>query len=178
MVATTRTFVTFAYGSNMLTDRIRERCPSATALGVAELHSYELRWHKCSSKDGSGKCDVVKANAPSAVVYGVLYEIHISEKPALDAAEGLGRGYDAKDAEVAFEGATRMVSVYYATDIDPTLKPYTWYKAFVVAGAKEHELPATYVERLVATDAMEDPDRERHDRNWQLSTVDRFGRQP
>ena len=177
MVATTRTFVTFAYGSNMLTDRIRKRCPSAYALGVAELHGYELQWHK-RSQDGSGKCDVVKANTPSAIVYGVLYEMPMSEKPALDAAEGLGKGYDEKNAEVSFKGATRTISVYYATDIDPTLKPYTWYKAFVVAGAKEHEIPATYIERLVATDAMEDPNPERHNRNWRLSTVDRWGPQP
>ena len=102
----------------------------------------------------------------------------MSEKLALDEAEGLRRGYDSKDVEVAFDGATRKGSVYYATDIDPTLKPYTWYKAFVVAGAKEHELPDTYIERLAETDAMEDLDRKRHDRNWWLSTIHRCGPQP
>lgn len=47
-------FITFAYGSNMPTARIRARCPSAVAMGVAELRGYELRWHKISN-DGSGK---------------------------------------------------------------------------------------------------------------------------
>jgi AIG2 family protein len=169
--AVTLTFVAFAYGSNMLTGRIRKRCPSAAALGMAELHGHELRWHK-RSRDGSGKCDVVQTNDASAVVYGVLYEISVGEKLALDKAEGLGNGYEAKNAEVAFNDAPRMASIYHATDIDPSLKPYTWYKAFVVAGAKEHNLPGKYIERLVATEAIEDPDRERHSRNWQLSTAD------
>lgn len=174
MVANTGTLVTFAYGSNMLTSRVRKRCPSATALGIAELHGYELRWHK-RSRDGSGKCNVVQTNE-TAVVYGVLYEIPVGEKQAIDKAEGLGNGYEEQNAEVAFKGAPRMAVIYYATDIDPSLRPYTWYKAFVVAGAKEHNLPEKYIERLVATDAMEDPDRKRHARNWQLLAADRSGR--
>ena len=49
-------FITFAYGSNMPSARLRGRCPSARAIGIAELRGHELRWHK-RSKDGSGKCD-------------------------------------------------------------------------------------------------------------------------
>jgi gamma-glutamylcyclotransferase len=176
MAATTPTFVAFAYGSNMLTGRIRRRCPSAAVLGMAELHGHELQWHK-RSRDGSGKCDVVQTNDGTAVVYGVLYEIPVAEKLALDMAEGLGNGYQAKNAEVAFKGAPRNASIYRAIDIDPSLKPYSWYKALVVAGAKEHALPGIYIERLMATDAIEDPDRERHNRNWQRLAADRCGPQ-
>ncbi len=175
-VANTGTLVAFAYGSNMLTGRIRKRCPSATALGIAELHGHELRWHK-RSRDGSGKCNVMQTSDATAVVYGVLYEIPVGEKPALDKAEGLGNGYEVRNGDVAFNGAPRMAAIYHATDIDPSLKPYTWYKAFVVAGAKEHNLPDKYIGRLVATDAIEDPDRERHARNRRLSAADRSGRQ-
>jgi hypothetical protein len=160
----------------MLTGRIRKRCPSAAALGMAELHGHELQWHK-RSRDGSGKCDVVQSNDGMAVVYGVLYEISVGEKLALDQTEGLGNGYEKKYAEVAFKDAPRMASIYHATDIDPSLKPYTWYKSLVVAGAKEHNLPESYIERLVATDALEDPDQERHAHNWQQSTADRSRRQ-
>jgi AIG2-like family len=177
MIATTRPVVVFAYGSNMLTGWIRKRCPSAIALGIAELPGYELQWHK-RGRDESGKCDVVLTTDAAAVVYGVLYEIPVGEKPALDKAEGLGNGYEAKNVEVAFKGIPRMASIYYATDIDPSRKPYTWYKAFVVAGAKEHNLPTTYIERLMETDAIEDPDRERHNCNWQLSMVDQCGPRP
>ena len=38
---------------------------------------------------------------------------------------------------------------------DPSLTPYDWYKAFVLAGAREHGLPQDYVAALdaVACDA-------------------------
>ncbi|HXT40654.1 MAG TPA: gamma-glutamylcyclotransferase family protein [Candidatus Angelobacter sp.] len=164
-----KTFVTFAYGSNMLCSRIQdqERCPSARALGVAELHGHELKWHK-RSKDGSGKCDVVQAKDKKQIVYGVLFEIAASEKSELDTAEGRGNGYEEKQVQVVFGGAPRTVSLYAATKTDSSLKPYTWYKAFVVAGAKEHKLPSEYIRQLEAVEATQDPDRERERRNTQL----------
>lgn len=159
--------VTFAYGSNMPTSRIRERCPSATALGVGELRGYELRWHK-ASKDGSGKADIVQSDKPGSSVFGVLYSIAVGEKPALDRAEGLGHGYEEVQLTVLSQGQDVSVTAYKATNIDPQLKPYSWYKALAVAGAKEHELPEAYIGQLLAAPAKEDNDRGRHDLNMRL----------
>ncbi len=155
------TCLMFAYGSNMLTNRIRQRCPSATALGVAELVRYELRWHKRST-DRSAKCNIIPTEQSRMKVYGVLYRIAVAEKPKLDSAEGLGSGYEERTVTVSCNRELYDAYVYYATSIDDALKPYTWYKALVVAGAKEHGLPAEYVARLVATEAIEDQDGERH----------------
>ncbi|KRD72067.1 gamma-glutamylcyclotransferase family protein [Ensifer sp. Root278] len=160
-------FITFAYGSNMPTARIRERCLSVQSLGVAELRGYELRWHK-KSKDGSGKCDIVQTDRPDASVFGVLYEIASNEKAGLDKAEGLGAGYDETEIEV-FRGADRLrAKAYVATTTDPALTPYSWYRALVIAGAKEHRLPADYIASLEAVPANEDLDRERHAKNMAL----------
>jgi len=164
----TDTFLTFAYGSNMLTSRLRDRCPSAEAQGVATLHGYELHWHK-HSIDGSGKCDVVRVDDAAAVVYGVLFSIARSEKSDLDRAEGLGRGYDEKQVDVSCcKGATHRAQLYVATKQDRLLKPYTWYKAMVVAGAREHGLPPDYMAQLEAVPAVEDADAERHTKNMEL----------
>ena len=159
--------ITFAYGSNMPTARIRVRCPSAQPIGVAELPGYDLRWHK-RSKDGSGKCDIVQTGLPGASVFGVLFEIARSEKADLDKVEGLGLGYDETQIQVCFGSDRRTVNAYVATATDPTLKPYTWYRALAVAGAKEHGLPAEYVARLEAVPADQDPDQKRHDKNMSL----------
>ena len=167
MPSNSKTFVSFAYGSNILSSRIQERCPSARALGVAELHGHELKWHK-RSKDGSGKCDVVQTKDESRIVYGVLYEIAESEKSALDKAEGLGNGYEEKKVQVVFEGKPRTATLYAATNTESSLKPYTWYKAFVVAGAKEHNLPSEYIRQLEAVEATQDSDIKRHESNTQL----------
>jgi gamma-glutamylcyclotransferase len=160
-------FITFAYGSNMLTGRLRERCPSAQPLGVAELPGFALRWHK-KSKDGSGKCDIVQTGQPGAAVFGVLFAIAREEKSALDKFEGLGNGYDETEISVQRGAGLVTAKAYIATNIDPTLKPYTWYRALVVAGAKEHALPADYIAHLEAVPADQDPDNRRHDEKMAL----------
>jgi hypothetical protein len=48
---------------------------------------------------------------------------------------------------------------------DSTLRPYHWYKAFVVAGAYEHGLPGSYVEWIETTKSIEDSDESRKLRN-------------
>lgn len=161
-----RSILYFAYGSNMLTTRICERVRSARALGVAVLIGHQLRWHK-ASKDGSGKCDVVAA-ADGDSVYGVLYELARSEKAALDQAEGLGSGYSERQVEVTFKDGTAIASLYYATAFDPMLKPYTWYKELVIAGARQHGLPPQYIHALEGETAIQDANFARHAKHMAL----------
>jgi len=162
--AAPNTFLYFAYGSNMATRRLRaaRRCPSAQAQGVAELRGYELRWHKKSKKDGSGKCDVVHGNGEARVL-GVLFSIADGERGELDDAEGQGKGYERSQMAVWHGSVELQATLYVATCTDATLKPYMWYKAWVVAGAKEHGLPADYIAMLEATPAIEDPEQARHE---------------
>lgn len=161
--------ITFAYGSNMPSARIRARCPSAVAMGVAELRGYELRWHKISN-DGSGKADIVISEAAGASVFGVLYEISADDKAALDSAEGLGHGYEEVQVIVFQNGSEATATAYKATNVNPALQPYTWYKALAAFGAKEHGLPEAYIAQIEAVPAVEDPDQARHDQNMRLIT--------
>ena len=138
----------FAYGSNMLTARLHERVPSATAIGTGELVGHALRWDKRSWRDGSGKCDAEATSRNEDVVWGVVFEIDPEDRPALDKAEGIGAGYLEKTVSVLTEAGLVTAITYCATDKDPTLRPYHWYKALVVAGAREHGLPASYRSRL------------------------------
>jgi gamma-glutamylcyclotransferase len=135
----------------MLTARLRDRCPSACPLGAAILPGYELRWHK-RSKDGSGKCDIIKSSEES-VVHGVLYEISDADKFQLDSAEGLGFGYAQVEIQVSLDGRPAAAMAYVATNVDPTLKPFDWYHTHVVDGAVEHGLPAAYIEEIRRVEA-------------------------
>lgn len=162
-----RHFITSAYGSNMPTARIQERCPSARPIGIAQLAGFKLGWHKRSA-DGSGKCNIVRTDPDKTSIWGVLFEILRSEKRDLDRAEGLGYGYDQLEVEVAHQSVILRAQTYVATDIDDTLRPYTWYKALVVAGAREQKLPLEYLEELENVEATVDPDPGRHRRNLQI----------
>ena len=52
--------------------------------------------------------------------------------------------------------------------IDDRLLPYRWYLAFVVAGAREHGLPESYVRTIAGVEARTDPSRERRRRNRRI----------
>jgi hypothetical protein len=161
-------FLYFAYGSNMLSARLRERTPSARPLGVARLEGHVLRWHK-AGRDGSGKCDIVAAATPLAHVQGVVYEVALADKPQLDAAEALGVGYAEVETVVHLAGAALRARAYAALQTDPAVLPYDWYKALVVGGACEHGLSADYVAALQAVPARPDPDADRAARHFALA---------
>ncbi len=149
--------------------RIRDRVPSATAIGTGKLSGHELKFHKKSTIDGSAKCDIFQNNDPNSKVIGIVFEIDEKGKKVLDKKEGVGFGYEEKNVEIVnSEGNLISVFTYYATNIDNNLKPYTWYKEHVLQGAKENDLPATYIMNLEIVVAIEDPDRERHEKEIQI----------
>lgn len=157
----------FAYGSNMLTARISERTPSARAVSSGKLVGYTLKWNK-RSKDGSGKCNATETGRPVDVVWGVAFELDVTDKMKIDELEGLGRGYGERTAKIVTENGLIRAELYYATSIDLTVRPYDWYKDLVIAGAREHGLPEEYIETLVAVEVVTDPDQKRAERNRAL----------
>ncbi|GAA6142420.1 gamma-glutamylcyclotransferase family protein [Hydrogenophaga sp. 5NK40-0174] len=162
------TVLYFAYGSNMLVQRLRERTPSAQVIGRATLRGHELAWHK-RGQDGSGKCDLVRSADPDAQAQGVLYALDGAERPLLDKAEGLGHGYDAAQLTVqTLDGMAHRALMYVATDIDARLAPYDWYKALVLAGAIQHGLPAKVLRAMDAVASHADPDALRAEHHWRL----------
>ncbi len=164
----TRDFLYFAYGSNMFTHRLRARVPSAKAVGTGYIRKHRLCWHKRGWKDGSGKCDISFTGDRDHRVYGVLFTMSFSGKAKLDRAEGLGNGYDEKTVEVITPSGAVLAGTYYATAVDPQLHPYTWYKRYVIEGAREHGLPETWVRTLDAVETIDDPDPERAQRETRL----------
>lgn len=151
-------FLYFAYGSNMSTERLRGRAPSARPVGIGRLLHHRRCWHK-RGRDGSGKCDVVFVGLDSVeAVWGVLFEIDEVDRAALHRAESLGVGYLEKTVPVLTAAGTRHAMTYQAKpdQTDSRLRPLAWYKAHVVRGAHEHGLPADCVRELEAVDVAND----------------------
>ena len=151
----------FAYGSNMSFARLIRRVPSAVRVGACTLHRHDLRFHKTGT-DGSGKCDAFQTDDPNHFIVGSLYEIDPVEKRSLDLVEGLGVGYAEERVSLmthsrdVFEALT-----YYASMIDKSLRPYSWYLQHVLIGALESGCPPDYVAQIRGTEAIEDGHRER-----------------
>ena len=136
----------FAYGSNMCTDWLRSRVPSASFNSIGILYGYVLKFHK-RSVDGSGKCNAYFTNKDSDRVIGIIFKLNEKEKPALDRAEGLGNGYHEVEAQIVTTGGSVSAKMYVADEdaIVDSLSPYTWYKDLVINGARANGLPEAYI---------------------------------
>ncbi|WP_439554703.1 gamma-glutamylcyclotransferase family protein [Dyadobacter sp.] len=150
----------FSYGSNMSTNRLKDRVPSAQFSAIGKVMGHQLRLQKISKKDGSAKADCFETGITTDEVWGVIFEIDDSEKKELDKAEGLGNGYNQKSVKVLVDKAEIAALVYYADyeSINPNLMPYNWYLAHILAGANEHNLPADYIKLLQEIPFEHDPD--------------------
>ena len=150
----------------MLTERLTRRVSGARCLGNARALGRRLAFHKRSS-DGSGKCDIPSTGNNSDVVYGVLFDVPDSQRPALDEWEGVGYGYEASPIEVLDSDSSPILAIAYlatADAIDPRLVPYDWYHRLVVTGMRQHQLPDDYVSSVVITRSVPDPDPRRKTR--------------
>jgi hypothetical protein len=163
----------FAYGSNLLRERLLARCPNLAYAGRATLRDHRLTFDKVST-DGSGKCAYELAQG--AELRGVLWNVPEKDLPALDSAEAAGQGYERRTVDGVMEdGQIAGAMAYGATRCQTGLQPYDWYLALVIAGATQQGLPDAYIERLRATPFAADTNLHRPTRCDALDALARAG---
>ncbi len=157
----------FAFGSNMWVPRIEARLDRCTLVCAAWMDGWALRFHK-RGRDGSGKCDAFRTDAPRDRLRGIVYELSAAQKFRLDDIEG--SGYTSHRSRAMTSCGELDVVLYTAVVdcIDVALRPFDWYLALVAAGAAAAGLPAAYVRDLEATPCMPDPDPDRTALNFAL----------
>jgi len=173
------TFQYFGYGSNMLFERIANRCPSVRLVGAAYTSNFRLAFSK-KSDDGSGKATLVASVEKQDVVYGVLFSIATEERGAFDRAEGLGNGYERTDRLPVILVGTNSETVataYIASPsaCDASRVPYDWYRDLALAGAIQNGLPGPYVQELRKVIAIPDPNPKRERRLEALEILRKAG---
>jgi len=173
------TFTYFAYGSNMLLERLQaeDRCPSARVIGSGIAYDYELCFAK-RSKDGSGKATLIQR--PSASVHGVLFAVDETERDQLKRTEGAGIHYHSIDDfpvfDVQEETVRHAMSFFAASDyFEPNLQPFDWYHALVTAGAKQNALPDDHLQIIRNVEPITDPVESRPTRIEALKALKQSG---
>ena len=142
----------FAYGSNLLSQRMSERVPSARPAGTAWLDDHLLSFGK-RGRDGSGKATLVVE--PGSRVWGALYCIDPEHWERLD---GFEPGYARVAKDVVSERHGRLsATTYIAPETANEPIAFAWYKRLIVDGAREHGLPAAYVSELERLPARSAP---------------------
>lgn len=156
----------FAYGSNMLRQRLSARVGQVEALGKARLSEHRLTFDK-KGGDGSGKCTVAACGG-ERVVWGALFGLHPRQCPVLHEYEG--PGYEIQEIVVA-QGTRRIEAYTYVAvteHVDPTGRPFCWYKSLVLAGALQARLPQGYLGEIRSAQAVPDLDSDRKQENDRL----------
>jgi hypothetical protein len=146
----------FAYGSNLKWERLRARVPTAAPEGVAALPSHRLVCNK-RGRDGSAKANLV-VDATSEV-WGVVYRLTLDGLALLDRHEG---GYRRVEVElVTASGSALRAETYLSDRLTDDPVPFDWYRALILEGAREHDLPAHHLARIEALPWRRDPRRDR-----------------
>lgn len=150
-----RTFLYFAYGSNLLEARLRERCPSARRVASAtapdHVAAFDVR-----AADGSAKMGLrVKRGA---VAHGALWWIDATDRDGLARAEGV----DYREVEAFVvrlpDGALSSVVTWLPRRGPEPSRPWHWYRALVLAGAVETALPPEVTSAFASAAFDRDPD--------------------
>lgn len=159
----------FAYGSNLLEERLLARVPQARFVGIGWLIGWRFALN-IRSTDGSAKANAIYTGRPEEVLHGALYELDGAGKAMLDRFEDVGGAYRIEDATAETAGGPREVYFYVgnASRFVENLPPYDWYLGFILAGARQRGLPAELIKRLEAVRAIPDPDARRAATNWNL----------
>ncbi len=140
----------FAYGSNMASSQMAERCPGAVLLGAARLRGHCLAFDAWSARRGGRVADIPRA--PDAEVWGVLWRVTEAHAAVLDRYEGVARG-QYRRAIVRVEparGEAVEAFAYVIRDPGEEGPPTEAYRALLLTGAIEHGLPRAWVRRLEA----------------------------
>jgi gamma-glutamylcyclotransferase len=133
----------FAYGSNLTSARMLERVPEARVVETGRLEGHRLVFDKIG-RDGSAKANL--APVEGGWVWGVVYELPAARLAELDRVEG---GYARIHVDIVTRGGRQLECETYRSELrDPSLIPHDWYVALVVDGAREHALPADWIEGL------------------------------
>jgi hypothetical protein len=133
---------------------------------MAKLPRHRLSFNKPGG-DGSGKCGIERVDSEQYVL-GVLYEMDVEEKPALDHIEGVGHGYVDQTVRVSIENSMVNAFTYYPSRLDCVVLPFDWYKAFVLHGALQNNFPDHYIELIESVECQVDHDMDRRNVNLEI----------
>ncbi|XP_072249460.1 gamma-glutamylcyclotransferase [Leuresthes tenuis] len=155
------TFLYFAYGSNLLKERLQLKNPSAAVYCVARLKNYRLVFgnHKGLASDRWHGGVATIEHSPGNEVWGVVWRMNISDLQSLDSQENVTLGtYSPVELLVKTKGQELNCRTYIMNSC-VYAPPSPQYLQVIVMGAEQNGLPKDYQEKLraVKTNMYEGP---------------------
>ncbi|XP_069553231.1 gamma-glutamylcyclotransferase a [Brachyistius frenatus] len=146
-------FMYFAFGSNLLRERLQLANPSATFRSTGRLKDYTLNfglWEEHVDNAWHGGVATIEFS-PGAEVWGVIWTLSDENLPSLDNQEGVSHGmYAPLEVSVETDEGLMLCRTYRMNNFH-ACPPSPQYKQVVCLGAEQNGLPKEYLKGLQAT---------------------------
>ncbi len=138
-------FEYFAYGSNMLTERITDRLGPVEKTGLGILRNHQLVFNRLGTYLPGGVASVVPRLGSD--VLGVIWKIDAVQLKTLDIIED-PEAYSRETVGVDLEHNNSVECLTYISLAQGYHPPSEEYLSYLIQGAEEHGFPARYVRNL------------------------------
>lgn len=146
------TFLYFAFGSNLLRERLQLKNPSAVFLCTGRLKDYRLNfglWEEQVDTAWHGGVATIESY-PGEEVWGVVWTLSKENLSTLDEQEGVSEGeYTPLEVSVETDQGVILCRTYQMNNFH-ACPPSPQYKQVVCLGAEQNRLPKEYLKRLEA----------------------------
>jgi gamma-glutamylcyclotransferase len=130
-------YIYFAYGSNMLLERLEERVGKVKVIGTYSLKGYKMLLN-CGFHETFA--NIQKTGNKKDIVEGVLYDLYWWQIRILDSYEGFYKRYKLSEKDATF-----YVYISYSDAINTkNTKPSLYYLNILLEGALRNKLYTTY----------------------------------
>ncbi|XP_076157298.1 gamma-glutamylcyclotransferase a [Alosa pseudoharengus] len=139
-------FMYFAFGSNLLKERLQLKNPSATFYSTGRLKDYVLRfglWGESVQGRWNGGVATIEEN-PGAEVWGVVWKLSKDNLASLDKQEEV---YSPMEVSVETDSGLLACRTYQMNNFSACL-PSPQYKQVLCLGAQQNGLPLEYLKKL------------------------------
>jgi gamma-glutamylcyclotransferase (GGCT)/AIG2-like uncharacterized protein YtfP len=139
--------VYFAYGSNMDSRHMEERCPGAGVLGPARLDGFRLTFNVYSTEWQGGAANLELDE--TGHVWGVLWEVPDAEATALDAFQGHPTFFRKEDVSVEGPNGPTIAWTYRVAHQEGSfVRPTDAYLNRIRSAIRVHGLPPEALDLL------------------------------
>ncbi len=133
----------FAYGSNLNKERMNNRVGIVFKTYGGFIKDYKLEFNKKSS-DGSSKANLTEEI--ESEVWGVCYEL---DESGFEKLREFEKGYFEREVIVYNEKQELLaIAKTFVSDKICDKLPTKKYLNIIIDGAKQHELPEDYIQKL------------------------------
>lgn len=144
----------FSFGSNMSSNQMKDRCPSAEKIGVGFLADHEIIFNRKGSYRPGGVASVQQNKDKK--VYGIIWKINPIEFEKLDKAEDPEAYRRFEENVLTLDGKVFRCHVYKAIP-QGKFEPDKAYLELMVKSAQQQNLPTEYIEYLESFQKVAEP---------------------